>query len=187
MKKLFATEGTSAYPSSQETRISWHEPNAAYCGMLACCLITDSIWDPVLQHRSRTGPCTCHVLPCLTAYHDLAWQLWSSVITAKREDHRSGWKGNQTFLAAGPLLWSFLSPNIRLKTDLHLLKRKVWASTFQSLFLSATYKWFPYPWREKEKRQREKHMCSSSRVKTKDQRILSLPGLLLSFLLATVD
>lgn len=72
--------------------------------------------------RSRTGPHISHVLPCLTAYHDLAWQLWSLVITAKREDHRSGWKGNQTFLAAGLQLWSFLSPNIRLKTDLRLLK-----------------------------------------------------------------
>lgn len=92
----------------------------------------------ILFLRSRTGPHTSHVLPCLTAYHDLAWQLWSVVITAKREDHRSGWKGNQTFLAAGRQLWSFLSPNIRLKTDLRLPKRKVWASTFQSLFLSAT-------------------------------------------------
>lgn len=92
----------------------------------------------ILFFRSRTGPRISHVLPCLTAYHDPAWQLWSLVITAKREDHRSGWKGNQTFLAAGLQLWSFLSPNIRLKTDLRSLKRKVWASTFQSLFLSAT-------------------------------------------------
>lgn len=42
-----------------------------------------------------------------------------------------------------------------------MLKRKVWASTFHSLFLSAAYKWFPFP---EEKRRKEKRETAKGKT-----------------------
>lgn len=65
---LLAREAPPACPPSQETRMtSWHQPDAACCGMFTHCLIPDSI--KILFFSADQGLGLVHLM------HYLAWKF----------------------------------------------------------------------------------------------------------------